>query len=134
MSHLVEIDDARILKPSWGLTTPTQYISGRYSYVASIPMTCQPSLRETRVIALAWQVQNMLGMEETPLEALSALYFMSDWCNIPASRKDTVEDYKNSRFEYLESYMIKCMKEKYTLDFFMTEWKRKNKLLKLAGA
>jgi hypothetical protein len=132
MAHLVEIDDARILQYGWGLTTPTQYIPGRYSHIASVPMTCQPTLRETRVITLAWQVQNMLGLMETPRQALGSLTFMPDWCNVPASRKETIKDYDDSRFEYLESYMIKCMEEKYTVSFFMSEWKRKNELLRAA--
>lgn len=134
MAHLAEIDDKRILKTGWGLQTPTQYIPGRYSYIAPMPTTCQPSEREARTIALQWQIQSMLGIQETPREALNSLKYLPDWCMIPYERTEgeTMYEYDEKRYVYLENYMMQSIKEKYTLDFFMKEWKRKNELLKKA--
>lgn len=134
MAHLAEIDDKRILAYGWGLKTPETYIPGRYSHMAAEPVTCQPSLRECRVIAMQWQLQNYFGIEETPREAISSLQYMPDWCNIPHlpynekySNRIQVEE---SRYNFLEQNMLQYAVEKFTLDFFMKEWVRKNKLLR----
>lgn len=134
MAHLVEIDDKRILKHGWGLKTPEEYIPGRYGHFASIPVTAQPSLRECRVIAMQWQLQNYLGIEESPRDAISALKYMPDWCNIPHIPYN--EKYSNgiqveeSRYNFLEKNMLEYAAGKYTLKYFMEEWVRKNNLLR----
>lgn len=128
MAHLAEIDDARILSQGWGLTTPEEYIPGRYSYIASVPNTYQPILRECRVIAMAWQLQNYLGIEETPSEAVSALYYMPDYCHIPVSAK-TFDLTKTLRLEWIEKKMLEYCKT-YTLQYFFQEWNRKVELLR----
>ena len=142
MSHLVEIDDARVLKHGWGFTTPQIYMPGRHSYMASAPVSIQPIRREVRVIALQWQIQNELGIHVNKRETLSALKFMPDWCNVPSGlpggyfdlpweeqAKITVHT-NEFRFAYLQAYMDECMSGKYNLSFFHTEWKRKNELLR----
>lgn len=134
MGHLAEIDDKRILMNGWGLDMPLQYIPSRYSHMAPIPVTYQATFREVRVIAMAWQIQNLLGIEETPREALAAMKWMPDWCNLPCHRDDTrsLKDYDNDRYDFLEKYMMECINGKYTLNFFMYEWNRKNELLRKA--
>lgn len=138
MGHLAEIDDKRMLMTGWGLDMPLQYIPGRYSHMAAIPTTWKATQREVRVIAMAWQIQNLLGIKETPREALIAMKWMPDWCNIPARRYDAMDatwsynDHENARYDVLEKYMMECVNGKYTLDFFMYEWKRKNELLRKA--
>lgn len=129
MAHLAEIDDARILRHGWGLTTPETYIPGRYARMAPVPNTYQPSLRECRVIAMQWQIQNYLGIEETPHNAIRALEFMSDWSNVPyILLQDNYKLLNNSRFDFLERTMLEYTRT-YTLSFFMKEWKRKVELL-----
>lgn len=139
MGHLAEIDDDRILKHGWGLTTPEQYIPGRYSHIASVPVTFQPSLRECRAIALQWHLQNFLGIEETPREAITALKWMPDYCNIPARKYSgtspgeySYAESEETRLLFLENKMLEYSRNKYTLTFFMEEWKRKNELLSKA--
>lgn len=134
MAHLVEIDDKRILKYGWGLKTPEEYIPGRYGHFASMPVTYQPSLRECRVIAMQWQLQNYLGIEESPRDAISSLEYMPDWCNIPHlpynEKYTNGAQVKESRLNFLERHMLQYAVEKYTFNFFMKEWIRKNDLLR----
>jgi hypothetical protein len=81
---------------------------------------------------MQWHLQNFLGIEETPREAISALKWMPDYCNIPY-RKDgeefTLAQADETRLSFLENKMLEYSRGKYTLSFFMEEWKRKNKLL-----
>jgi len=144
MCHLVEIDDARILSSGWGLTTPTQYIPGRYSHNAPIPVTWQPIKREVRVIAMQWQLETSIGVGLTKREALAAMEYMPDWCNVPDGRPDNYDEmewqerdvirptFDETRFAHLEAYMNECIAGKWTLTFFNDEWKRKTELLRAA--
>lgn len=133
MGHLVEIDDARILSYGWGLRMPQQYIPGRYARMCPIPTTYKATLREVRTMVLQWQVQNMLGIDETPREILQALKFMPDFGYIPHMLDDSKEheykEYDEGRFDYLEKQFHIYM-ETYTLAHFHTEWVRKNELLR----
>jgi hypothetical protein len=136
MCHLVEIDDARILRNGWGLIMPEQYIPGRYSCMAPIPVTNKASLRETRVAALQYQVQNMLGIPTSIRDVILSFQFLPDFCNIPDG-VDREKDFEykeidEGRYQYLERYLAECMGGKYTLTFFHQEWARKNQLLRKA--
>jgi hypothetical protein len=135
MGHLIEIDDERVLKNNWGLVTPEVYIPGRYSRIASVPQTYQPSLRECRAIACQYHIQKMLGIDSSSSELVSALKWMPDWCNIPHSQDYEDEDFSLSkvdqdRLNLLEQKMLEYANYKYTLDFVLNEWKRKNNLLR----
>lgn len=134
MCHLVEIDDARILQTGWGLRMPQVYVPGRYSRMAPVPTTYQAALRETRVIALQHQLQNMLGFIISVREELSSLEGLPDWCNVPCGinrdQKFTLEQVNQGRFQFLERYLNECMAGKYTLSFFHQEWERKLQLLR----
>lgn len=141
MGHLAEIDDKRILKNSWGLDLPMEYISGRYSRICPVPKTYQATLRECRTIAMQWHIQNFLGIEETPREAIKALQFMPDHLNIPYTQYDanacriaspSLSDADESRFSFLENTMLGYARGQYTFAFFLEEWKRKNDLLRRA--
>jgi len=134
MCHLVEIDDARILEEGWGLRMPQVYIPGRYSRLAAVPATYQPSLRETRVAALQYHVQRYIGIPTTFRSVINSFQFLPDWCNIPHgidldSNDYSYKDIDEARYQFLQNYLIQCMEGKYTLDFFHQEWKRKNQLL-----
>lgn len=139
MAHLAEIDDARILEHGWGLRMPEVYIPGRYSHMAAVPTTYQASLRECRTIAMQWHLQNHLGIEETPREAITSLKWMPDYCNLPCRKYDgntpgefSYAESEETRLAFLENKMIEYARDKYTLTFFMQEWVRKNELLKQA--
>jgi len=144
MCHLVEIDDERMLISGWGLRTPEVYVPGRYSHMASVPISWQPIKREVRVIALQWQLQQSIGITGTKREALSAMEYMPDWCNVPCGRPENYDEmeweerdvirptFTENRFALLEKYMDECIAGKYTLTFLNEEWKRKTDLLRRA--
>ena len=138
MGHLAEIDDARILKVGWGLTTPEVYIPGRYARMAAVPTTWQPIKRECRVMAMQWLIQNFLGIEETPREVVKSLKWMPDWCNLPCRRYDgqvpgefSYAEYEEQRMTFVENTMLEYSRDKFTLDYFRAEWKRKNEMLRV---
>ena len=132
MAHLAEIDDARILTSGWGLNMPTTYIPGRYSRIVDAPLTYQGSLRECRVIAMQWHVQNMIELYESPADAVSSLQYMPDFYNLPIIPSEDIEARDAHRMLFLENKMLEYSRDKYTLEFFLSEWKRKNDLLKAA--
>jgi hypothetical protein len=123
MGHLVEIDDARIMEYSWGLTLPEVYLPGRYSRMAPTPATTQACLRECRVIAMQWLLQNAIGITTSALEAVSSLQYMPDFFLAPG-----VSD--QDKLDFLKEQMLEYAANKYTLEYFDTEWIRKVQLIK----
>lgn len=133
MGHLAEIDDARILSHGWGLVMPSTYLPGRYGRLVDVPLTIQGSLRECRAIAMQWHIQNMIGIHESPGDAISSLKFMPDFLNV--NFEYFSDDYSKREMErllYLENKMLEYAREKYTLEYFMSEWTRKSNLLRAA--
>lgn len=130
MAHLVEIDDARMLVRGWGLHLPKIYIPGRYSHMVPVPITHQASLRECRVIALAWHLQNFLGIKESAREMVGSLEYMPDYENVvPYETGMSLNEIDNLRMNFLANKVIEYA-NKYSITFFVIEWFRKMELLK----
>jgi len=131
MAHLAEIDDARILKHNWGLTLPEQYIPGRYSRMA--PVTCQATFRECRVLAMQWHIQNSIGICIPRRQMVEVLQWMPDFCLVPRSitcKGNDLQSIDNARFIFLEGVVHTYCKRGFGFKHFVTEWDRKNELLK----
>lgn len=129
MGHLIEIDDNRVFKRGWGLTTPELYISGRYSHMCPVPITWQPSQRECRVIAIQREIERSIGIETSDRDLISSLSFMCDWSNVPTGEYETILEADENRYNVLERYLNQ-VSEKYTIQYIMNEWNRKIELIR----
>lgn len=127
MGHLVEIDDARILAHGWGLHVPMTECLGREYPNPVTPKAC---MREVRVFAMQWQLQNFLGIKTEIRELVRLNRFLPDFCFVPKEGEQEGESYDEPRLRYLERRLLEYVKGKYTLEFFNREWSRKNELLR----
>jgi len=84
IGHLLEIDDARVCEPGWGLRLPTHYLLGQ-SW--SEPRTVQSILRECRVIAWQTRLLETVSAPFNPFRFSGSLQYMPDYCLIPISRR-----------------------------------------------
>jgi hypothetical protein len=129
MSHLVEIDDARILSYGWGLKygSLVQVILGQeYQEFLSTAAT----EREIRVWAFQHQLQNLLGIDTPIKETVKSAVYLGDWANVAFGDKLNLKCQKKA-LEWVENQVVEKMKT-LTLEFFQNEWTRKNCLLKSA--
>jgi len=135
MAHFVEIDDERMRMGSWGLRLPEVFIFDR---ICVDPRTIQMTEREIRTIAYLRNVMKYLGIEEDSMKSVSSLCFMPDFVLVPIEDGTTAwgrktdnwdrEQIKNSQLKWIAN-QVENLQSKYTLDLFISEWKRKNKLL-----
>jgi hypothetical protein len=127
ISHLIEIDDERVLKQGWGFSYGVpQTIFGRVYYN---PTTYQASLRECRVIAIQHILQLSVGIETSLQEQLVVLEHMSDWSLIPTKNKEySIKEGFDQRISFLLDYTEKYLKT-LSLDNILNKWERKQSLL-----
>ena len=132
MSHMVEIDDARMRCHGWGLKLPQIWVYDRY---CCEPITKQITDRELRVAA--YQV-NLLKHFKIPVRIsniTSSLEWLADTCFVPL--EDGQMPYSEGRTHNLDYTQIKTsqarwrvnevkrlMKE-FTAERFISEWDRK---------
>jgi hypothetical protein len=138
MSHFIEIDDERMNRNKWGLKAPEVYIFNR---ICVEPVTIQMSLRETRVAALQYWLQKSIGCEQSIQQLISSFKYLPDFTNVPFYNNGIIYSHEEmiENFEYgnRDEFRFNFLKEKckeyiknYSLEFFNSEWERKNKLLK----
>lgn len=125
MCHFVEIDDARMLCRNWGLRLPEQYIPGRYGRMAQIPVTIAAIERELRVIAFQWNLTAFLeAPRQTAYTMVAPMKFMPDFVYVPGG----YDRLDRKRLRWCKNRMIELSRVN-TIDRFMAEWERKNRLL-----
>ena len=127
MSHLVEIEDHRMTKPSWGLKYGNliQIILGQeYQNFTST----QATEREIRVFAYQQHLLNHYQIESSLSDQAKLCTYLGDWANVCYGDKLNHHD-KAKALRWVEAQIFEKMKI-YTLDRFNQEWDRKQIILK----
>jgi hypothetical protein len=120
MSHLIDINDKRVLKPGWGFFYGQSIeIMGR---TYKEPVTYRASLRECKVLAIQQKIQESVGITADSKELIRPLQFMNDWCLIPGK---TDEDRYTFLIERLNEYS-----KNIDLEYILSEWNRKQEILR----
>ena len=136
MAHFVEIDEARMTRFGWGLDVPQVHIGGQS---CDQPVTCQATKRELRVMAYQASVLKYLGFPKSIRNLVQPLVFMSDWTLVPLENgihpyadgapKVPYDEIDKSRRRWCAK-QIETFSETHTLERFLSEWKRRNEVLK----
>jgi len=117
MSHLVEIDDARIQQYGWGFKMGREVnIPGYPTFYE--PSTWQPSQREIRVMAYQANLMKHFGREMDFAYCSTLFKYMVDHYLIPHGERWLAREIER-RSEL----------PKYSFEAFQKEWLRKNELL-----
>lgn len=120
MSHLVEIDDERCGTPGWGLQVAQIKILDR---ICVDTQTTQCTERECRVAAYQHNLLRWAGVTRTPRYLVGSFTFLPDFLNI-FERSD------KHRLQWSEARVRDLIdKPEYSIDAFMDEWRRKNRVL-----
>lgn len=133
MAHLVEIDDARMRCNGWGLIYPEVYV---INTVCCEPRTNAITMRELRVAAYQFHLLQYIGVPNSIAEIVDSFDYLPDTTYVPIEdgRKPYGKNYKDVIAEGIdikESQMIwrinevNKLKEIFTLERFLSEWKRK---------
>jgi len=136
MAHFVEIDDDRMCSYGWGLRVPEVFV---YDRMCVEPTTTQMTKREIRVIAFQRNVMVYLGMEEPASKSVNSLHFLPDHTLVPLEDGSpayiegrpvckSLKQTDKSRMKWIAN-QVEALQSKYTLEFFISEWERKNQLL-----
>lgn len=130
MSHFVEIDDRRMGRPGWGLRVPEVWVFDR---MCCEPTTMQMTAREMRVIAFQANLMEYLGIQGQLEGAVQSMRFMPDFYMVPEEEPRTdvksYRDYDATRLRWI-SKRVEELRKVHTLDVFLSEWSRKNKVLR----
>ena len=138
MAHFIEIDDARMMLPRWGLRLPRVYVAGRECVE---PVTTQITEREIRVIAYQANLLEYLGSPQTVESTIESLQWLPDFFLLPIengtypySEEGKVVDMSSkevdaSRTRWTANRVAK-ERETYTMERFLAEWTRKTTLLR----
>ena len=126
MSHLVEIDDGRILEPGWGLRLPYYLLMGRW---VNEPNTTQATERELRVFAYQYNVLDHLGMRFH--NEVDALVHMPDFPLVVERESEPKDSYPDRRLAAVHWFRseVDRLRNVYTYGRFEKEWARKVQLL-----
>lgn len=111
MSHLVEIDKPRLTQFGWGLKNGTFWQIGNQS--GYVPHTNQSVLREMRVWAFQYNIEQHLGINTTIKELVSAATYLPAFCYMGKTDK--------LRFSAIAKGVKKDLK-KYSYKVFVKEW------------
>lgn len=133
MAHLVEIDDARMRSQGWGLTVPEIFVIDR---ICQEPTTKDITMRELRVAAYQSHLLAYLGVSKPVGEIVDSFDWLPDSCYVPIEdgRKPYGANYEAVRAEGIDIQksqhrwrinQVKKLKKIFTLDRFLSEWKRK---------
>lgn len=132
MSHLVEIDDARMRCHGWGLKLPEVFV---YDRMCVEPTTNQITTRELRVMAYTANLLDYIGEEYSVDDLTSSLQYLSDTCFVPL--EDGSSPYGENRVHELDYDEIKASQQQwrinevnqyrkeFTVERFISEWSRK---------
>lgn len=137
MSHFVEIDERRMTAYGWGLHVPEIHIAGR---VCLEPQTRQATERELRVIAFQANILEYLGFPRSVRDLVAPLDWMPDFVFVPI--EDGSSAYGDDRTHKLSyeaiqksqkrwcAKQVEVLRETFTAERFLSEWKRRNAVLK----
>lgn len=121
LGHFVEIDEGRMGQPGWGLTYPQVEIGGR-KYDS--PQSYKGLLRECRVLAFQANILTYFGAfdEGDHKSWADSLSFLPDYINAPGPIAKSKTPWILRQIDELRAV--------HTLDLFMSEWSRRNQILK----
>lgn len=141
MCHFVEIDERRMNVFGWGLDVPEIYIAGHRCLE---PQTCQATKRELRVMAFQANVLEYIGFPRSVRTLVRPLDWMPDFVFVPIEDGSSAygEDrtHKLSYAEITKSQLrwcakeVEALRETFTTERFLSEWKRRNDVLKQRAA
>jgi hypothetical protein len=138
MSHFVEIDEDRMGNNGWGLKVPSKWV---YDRMCVEPTTLQITQREIRVMAYQSHLVEYVGADSNEFYySVAALRFLPDYYMVPLedgtmpyseNGRETelsLSEVEESRLNWIHA-RIQEQRSIFTLDRFMEEWKRRNKIL-----
>lgn len=137
MSHFVEIDERRMTAYGWGLHVPEIHIAGR---LCLEPQTMQATERELRVIAFQVNVLEYLGFPRSIRDLVAPLDWMPDFVFVPIedgtsafgedhTHKLGYGDIQKSQKRWCAK-RVEALRGTFTTERFLSEWKRRNEVLK----
>lgn len=132
MSHLVEIDDARMRCYGWGLKLPEVWV---YDRTCIEPTTHQITDRELRVMAYQVNLLKYIGVKYSVEKIVGVCQYLDDTTFVPIEdgRQPYGED-KSHGFDYDEIKasqqrwrvnQVNQYRKEFTIERFMSEWNRK---------
>ncbi len=135
MSHLVEIDDARMRCYGWGLKLPEVWV---YNRTCIEPTTHQITDRELRVMAYQVNLLDYIGAENIVEDITGPLKYLADTAFVPIEdgRQPYGDNYEAVKAENIniETSQAKWrvnevnrLRKEFTIDRFISEWARKIK-------
>ena len=136
LSHFVEIDDARMTSPSWGLRVPEVWV---YNRMCIEPETIQMTERELRVTTFQKNLMDYLGFPVTVEELVASLKYLADYIHVPLEDGSkawgsgrhpalSTQAIEESQFRWRAAWVYRALPE-FSIERFRAEWNRKVKLL-----
>jgi hypothetical protein len=132
MSHLVEIDDARMRCYGWGLKYPEVWV---YDRMCIEPTTHQITDRELRVMAYQCNLLDYIGVKHTVKDITSSLEYLSDTAFVPIEDGGApYSENKNHNLDYTQIKksqqrwrvnQVNRLRNEFTIERFISEWNRK---------
>jgi hypothetical protein len=133
MSHLVEIDDARMRCYGWGLKYPEVWV---YDRTCIEPTTHQITDRELRVMAYQINLLEYIGVKYSVEDTVSVCQYLPDTAFVPIedNRQPYGDNYEAVEAEGIDIdasqqrwrvNQVNRLRNEFTIDRFISEWNRK---------